>query len=51
MEAWSLGAASQLEVDIARSQLFLSEIALAEAEVRLQGFIYELYRLSGEELL
>lgn len=46
--AAELQAATNLEVELARQQLFLSELALATAEVQLQVAVYELYRQSGE---
>jgi outer membrane protein TolC len=46
-DALTLGAATRLEVDLAQQQLFLSELAQADAEVQLQAQIYALYRLAG----
>lgn len=47
LDARQLGAATTLEVDLARSQLFISELALADVEIQLQAEIYEIHRLAG----
>jgi outer membrane protein TolC len=45
-EAQALGAASSLETILAQQQLFLAELALADAEVRVQQRIYLLQHLA-----
>ena len=47
-EARNLGVATTLEVELAQEQVYISEIALADAEIQLQAEIHELYRLAGE---
>ena len=47
LDARELGAATNLEVDLSQSQLYISELALADAEIQLQAEIYEIHRLSG----
>lgn len=39
-EAFDAGAASQIDVELARQQLYLSELALADAEVRRMQAVY-----------
>ena len=46
-EAFDLGAATSLDVDIAQQQLYLAEVAQALSEVRLRALLYELHRLAG----
>ena len=48
-EAERLGVATGLDTQLAREQLFLSELAMVTAEVSLQASIYELHRLVGAE--
>ncbi len=48
-EAERLGVASGLDSQVAREQLFLSELALVSSEVSLQAQIYDLHRLIGSE--
>ncbi|MFT6396120.1 MAG: outer membrane protein TolC [Bradymonadia bacterium] len=48
-EAERLGAASGLDSQVAREQLFLSELSLVTSEVSLQAQIYELHLLIGSE--
>ena len=45
--ALSLGVASDLDTQVAREQLYVSELALAQAEVSLLALVYELQRLVG----
>lgn len=47
-DAFDLGAATSLDVQMAQQQLHLSEVTLASSEIELQYLIYELYRLSGD---
>lgn len=47
--AFELGVATQIDTQLAREQLFASELALATAEVNLQAKIYEMLRLGGGE--
>lgn len=48
-EAERLGVATALDTQLAREQLFLTELALVSAEVSLQASVYELHRLIGSE--
>ena len=48
LDARELGAATTIEVDLAQSQLYISELALADAEIQLQAEIYEIHRLAGQ---
>jgi len=50
-EAFALGAATALDVDVAQQQLYLARVALARAEVELQALIYDLHRVSGAATL
>jgi outer membrane protein TolC len=45
-EAQALGAASSLDVILAQQQLYLAELALADAEVKVQQKIYTVRLLS-----
>lgn len=45
-EARDLGAATNLEVELAQEQLYLSELAVTSAEVELQALIYQLYQIA-----
>lgn len=48
-EAERLGVATGLDSQVAREQLFLSELSRVTSEVSLQARIYELHRLIGSE--
>ncbi len=47
--AWELGAATALDIQFAREQRYLSDLALVSAEVRLQQQLYDQRRLLGLE--
>lgn len=48
-EAERIGVATALDTQLAREQLFLTELALVSATVSLQASVYELHRLVGSE--
>lgn len=47
VEARELGAATALDVEVARNQLYQTELAEADAETNLQAAIYNLYIIQG----
>ncbi|MCB9520518.1 MAG: TolC family protein [Myxococcales bacterium] len=48
--AVELGVATSLDTQLAREQLYLSELALATLDVNLQARLYELRRISGSDV-